>query len=154
MATNLNRQIRRQLDERISALSETPQRPENGWIRTVRQALGMSSKDLAERMGVHSSRVPRIESDETKDSVTLSSLERAAQAMDCRLVYQFVPNGSFEEIVRRRARELARHRVSKTSRTMALEDQRVDPDVLSDIERDLVDEYLIDPPRDFWSRKI
>jgi len=151
---SLNRQIRRQLDDRNSALNQTAQRPENGWIRTIRRALGMSPKDLAERMGVHDSRVRRIEADEVKDKVTLSTLQRAAQAMDCRLVYQFVPNGSFEEIVRRRARELARHRVSKTSRTMALEDQRVDPDVLSDIERDLVDEYLIDPPRDFWSRKI
>jgi len=151
---SLNRQIRRQLDNRISALNQIAQRPENGWTRTVRRALGMSSKDLADRMGVHDSRVPRLESDEVKNKVTLLTLERAAQAMDCRLVYLLVPNGSFEDIVQRRASKLATHRVSKTSRNMALEGQLPDPKILSDIESDLVDEYLVDPPRDFWSRKI
>jgi predicted DNA-binding mobile mystery protein A len=114
----------------------------------------MSSEDLAERMNVVGSRVRRLEADEVKNKVTLSTLERAAKAMDCRFVYMFIPNGSFEEIVERRAIELARHRVSKTSRNMALEDQRVDSKVLSDLEKDLTNEYLVDPPRDFWSRKI
>ena len=154
MKKGINRQIRRQLDEHLSFLNQIIQRPKNGWIRTIRRALEMSSEDLAERMNVVGSRVRRLEADEVKNKVTLSTLERAAKAMDCRFVYMFIPNGSFEEIVERRAIELARHRVSKTSRNMALEDQRVDSKVLSDLEKDLTNEYRVDPPRDFWSRKI
>ena len=81
---------------------------------------------LGRRLGVAQSRVVAIEQAETKGTLTLSSLEKAAQALDCRLVYALVPKKSLEDTVERRASNVAKKRLKSTSHSMALEAQEVD----------------------------
>ncbi len=100
-------------------------RPLNGWIRTIRYVLGMSGRQLAERLGISKNSVSTIEKREREGTVTIRTMMRVAEAMDCTFFYGFLPNGSFEEIVRRRAEALARSRIDRIDRMMKLEGQEL-----------------------------
>ena len=83
----------------------------------------MSAEQLATRIGVTKPRVYEIEKAEVSGSITLNSLERAAHALDCKLVYTLVPRISLQESVERRSLEIAKKRIGSASHTMILEDQ-------------------------------
>lgn len=119
---------RHQLDKRLSSLqnAELFMRPPRGWLRAIRESLGMTTTQLGQRLGVSQSRVVAIQQAESKGSITLNSLEKAAQALDCHLVYALVPRQSLEEMVKKRASLLARKRLKSASHTMALEAQGVE----------------------------
>lgn len=128
---------RRALDERLAGWRPAASPPVRGWIRAIRESLGMSSADLASRLGTTRQAVAQLEKSEAEGSIRLESLRRAAEALECTLVYALVPNGSLEEIVDRRAREVALEEADRVRHTMLLEDQLVDE--ASDSKR-LVDE--------------
>jgi predicted DNA-binding mobile mystery protein A len=119
---------RRQLTKRLSLIPDTNSlaRPPRGWVRAIREALGMTTAQLAKRLDVSQPRVVEIEKAEAKGAITLDSLERAAQALNCRLVYALVPNKPLDELVEERARLLAEKRLASARHTMALEAQGVD----------------------------
>ncbi len=119
---------RRQLDKRLIVLqdAEILARPPRGWIKAIREALGMTTTQLAKRLGVVQSRAVAIEQAEAKGSITLNSLEKAANALDCRIVYTLVPRKPLDELVAERAERLAKKRLKSTSHSMALEAQGVD----------------------------
>ena len=115
----------RMLDDHLSEV-RVCDRPSGGWIRAVRTSLGMSVRQMAERMGITQQSASRLEKNETDDAITLRSLRRAAEALDCRLVYVLVPNeGGLGDIVRRQALRKARDIVDPVNRTMMLEAQNV-----------------------------
>jgi predicted DNA-binding mobile mystery protein A len=104
---------RRRLDQRFEPLRNsrnllTP--PPVGWIRVIRDAIGMTAAQLAKRLGVSQQRALVIEQAETSGSITLASLARAADALDCELIYAVVPRTSLERLVEDRAAKLARDR--------------------------------------------
>ena len=119
---------RRQLDKRLSSMQnmELLMRPPRGWLKAIREALGMTTAQLGRRLGVVQSRVVAIEQAEAKGTITLNSLEKAAQALDCHLVYALVPRQPLEDIVEQRASLLAKNRLKSTGHTMTLEAQGVD----------------------------
>ncbi len=90
--------IRSQLDETLKQFSvlTSVNRPMKGWIRAVRDALGMGMRQLATRMGVHTSRISKIESDEISGNLTLKTMEKVADSLDCVFVYGLVPRRTFE----------------------------------------------------------
>ena len=104
---------RRQLAKRLNLLrnSDALTRPSRGWIRAIREALGMTTAQLAKRIGVSQPRAVAIENAEKKGSISLNSLERAAHALDCRLVYALVPRRPLKELVTERAERLASKRL-------------------------------------------
>jgi predicted DNA-binding mobile mystery protein A len=119
---------RRQLDKRLTSL-ENPEaltRPPRGWVKAIREAIGMTAAQLGARLGVSQVRALALEKAEASGSVTLDSLERAALALDCQLVYALVPRRPLEELIEQRASELARKQLQTTRHTMALEAQPVD----------------------------
>ena len=118
---------RRSLDNRLNYIrnSDSFARPPKGWIRAIREALGMTTAQLGKRIGVTQSRAFDIEKAEVSGKLTLDSLERAAHALNCRLVYALVPREPLESIAEDRALRLARSKLKSTSHSMALEDQRV-----------------------------
>jgi len=119
---------RRQLDKRLSLISGVDSfvRPPRGWIKAIREALGMTTAQLGKRMGVSQPRAVAVEKGETTKSITLESLERAAQALDCRLVYSLVPRKPLDDLVVERARMHAHKRLESTGHSMKLEAQGVD----------------------------
>lgn len=128
MRPNERTVARRKLDDRLNALrdSEAFVRPPRGWVKAIREALGMTTAQLAQRLGVVQSRAVAIEQAEAKGSITLNSLEKAAHALDCRLVYALVPRRPLDELVTERATRLARKRMASTRHSMALEAQSVE----------------------------
>ena len=119
---------RRQLDKRLSHLlnADAFSRPPRGWVKAIREALGMTTAQLAKRLGVSQPRVVGIEQAEAKGAITLDSLERAAHALDCQLVYALVPRKPLDALIEERAVRLATMRLDSTRHTMALEAQTVD----------------------------
>jgi len=129
MATrSATRQARETLDRRLVPMRPTAQYapPRLGWIRAIRDALGMSAAELATRMGISGASVRSLEQKEMSGGIRLSSLQRAAQAMDCTLVYAFVPNTTLDETVRRQAQRVLDEQIGRTRQTMALEAQEGD----------------------------
>ncbi len=101
-------------------------RPPKGWIKAIREALGMTTKQLGSRIGVSQSRAYDIEKAEANGSITLDSLERAANALDCKLVYTLVPRKSLEEMVQDQALKIAKQNIQSIHHTMSLENQNID----------------------------
>ena len=120
---------RRQLDKRLINIKDIDtHRPPRGWIKAIREALGLTTAQLGRKLGVSQPRIVKIEKSEANGSITLDSLERAAQALDCRVVYALVPRESLGNIIEKRAHQKAKKRLESTSHTMALEAQRPEPD--------------------------
>jgi predicted DNA-binding mobile mystery protein A len=125
-------------------------RPPRGWVRAIRDALGMTERQLGERMGVPRQRIRQIEEYEVADGATLRTLRRAAEAMGCTLMYAFVPHGSLEEMVQQEARRIAERRLARVSHTMALENQAAASDEAETQLRSLAEEILRDEPSALW----
>jgi predicted DNA-binding mobile mystery protein A len=119
---------RRQLDKRLSILSDIDALapPPRGWVKAIREALGMTTAQLAKRIGVSQPRAVAVEQAEARGALTLESLERAARALDCHLVYALVPRQPLDALIEERAQRLANKRLQATSHTMALEAQGLD----------------------------
>ncbi len=125
-----NVQARRRLDERFRRLRPLADeaRPHKGWIRAIRDALGMSSTELAARIGVSQQRVSQMERSELEESITLETLRRAANALDCDLVYVLEPRTSLDEAVEEQARKKAARHLAPLAHHSRLEDQALTDD--------------------------
>lgn len=100
--------------------------PPSGWLKAIRGALGISSRQLAQIIGVDMSAVIRLENREPDGKITLEMLNRAAQAMDCKVLYAIVPQDNYdslEAIVDNRSRSAANDLLQKVEHSMRLEDQ-------------------------------
>jgi len=115
-----------QLQHKMAAFSPVQKvvPPPTGWLKALRSALGMSSQQLANKLSLTRQGVLAIEQREKDGSITLKALREAATALDMQLVYGLVPkDGSLDALVERKAREMAKQIVLRTSNTMKLEDQ-------------------------------
>lgn len=143
---------RKHLERRLSALRALDMtRPPKGWVRALRDALGMTAVQLAERLGAVQSRITALEQAETSDAITLRSLRQAAEALDCTLVYALVPKRPIEDVLRARAIEVADEQLARTHHSMRLEDQALDPRDLGAAREALINELVHDPRR-LWER--
>jgi predicted DNA-binding mobile mystery protein A len=100
-------------------------RPQSGWIRAIRESIGMTTGQFAKRLGVAQPRVAALERAEANEVVTLKSLRQAAEALDCVLVYALVPKTTLQDMVKNRARHVAETQLARTDHTMRLENQGV-----------------------------
>ena len=146
---------RKHLDTKLNSIrtSSDVLRPPKGWVKAIRESLGMSAEQLAARIGVTKPRVYEIEKAEISGSITLNSLERAAHALDCQLVYKLIPRQPLQKTVEMRAMEIARERIRAASHSMSLEDQALDEDELSEHIERLAREILDQGGPEFWKRE-
>jgi predicted DNA-binding mobile mystery protein A len=142
-------QSRRRLDERLEEFTQIrhPDPPARGWIKAIRESLGMTSAQLAKRLGIKQPSVVALEQSEVRGTIELATLRRAAEALDCRLVYALVPRTTLDQAVREKARVFARRRRAAVEHSMLLENQKVE-------DRDFdarLDETLRETnPKLFW----
>lgn len=98
--------------------------PPTGWIKAIRTALGITLQQLGNKLSITKQSIMEIEKREKEGSITIKSLRQIGKTLDMTLVYGFVPNdGSLEELIDRKAHELAKQIVLRASATMKLEDQ-------------------------------
>ncbi|GLS37816.1 transcriptional regulator [Mesorhizobium tianshanense] len=142
---------RKQLERRLAPLRELKlPTPPRGWMKAIREALGMSTRQLATRMGAAPSRIHAIEKAEVSGATTIRTLREAAAAMNCTFVYAFVPIKPLDDILRERAAEKAGQDVTRLDHTMRLENQALLKADLEDESRRLIDTILADSPRRLW----
>lgn len=103
-----------------------PARPPGGWVRAIRDALGMTAAALARRLGMSHAGLRKLEKAEADEVITLASLRKLANALDCELQYALVPRTSLEAILKQRAIEVAQERLRPVAHSMSLEDQAVE----------------------------
>ena len=125
-------------------------RPKEGWIRTLRKALGMSSPQLAVRLDISKSQASQMERMEVEDRITLKQLRRVAEALDCELYYALVPRQSIEVMLQARAKLKAETLVSKTDVQMKLEAQQIPKEKLQEYVKLEVERLVREMPRDLW----
>ena len=134
---------RKHLDRQVAQIRpEAFRKPPKGWIRAVRDALGLTTRQLAARMDRSQPSITALEKNETTEAITLKSLRQAAEALDCRLVYAIVPNNTFEAMARKQARRAAETRLRRIDHAMGLEAQGVRPTEL-EAELDRLTEELL-----------
>lgn len=144
--------IREQYQSKLNQLVDINKiiRPKEGWVRTLRKALGMSSPQLAKRLGVSKSQISQMERMEVEDRITLKQLRRVADSFECDLMYALVPRKPVEKMVRDRAMEKAKKLVDKTDVQMKLEAQQLTSEQLkTQIEMEM-DRLVREMPRNLW----
>jgi len=142
---------RKQLERRLAPLRAMKLvAPPKGWIRAIRESLGMTARQLATRMGVGFSRIPVIEEAEVTGSTTLKTMRQAAAAMNCAFVYAFVPIEPLDDILRDRAIQKARKDVARLDHTMRLENQALLKSDLDAERQRTIDLILSGSLRGLW----
>lgn len=139
---------RRALERRLEPFRDfagTATPPPAGWVRAIREALGMSAADLAERMGVTETSALRLEVSERQRRIRMDTLERAAEALDCDVIYALVPRKTLEQMVREQAGTKAAQQLGRVAHSMLLEGQQVSDDVTSEQLREITSELLDSP---------
>jgi predicted DNA-binding mobile mystery protein A len=129
--------------ERAVKQASVPPRPPTGWIQAIRSALGMTTRQLAAQLDISQSTLASLEKSEAEDRITLHSLRKVANALDCDLQYVLVPRSPLQKRVEKRAEAIAQHRVARILHSMRLEDQaptkQVDKNEVSKVQRGLLD---------------
>jgi predicted DNA-binding mobile mystery protein A len=142
-----------QLDKRFAELrpwTTRVARPPHGWLRAIRQALGMTTGQLARRINVTQPRINELEKAEVHGNITLHSLERAAEAMGCRVVYMLIPEKPLSDMLLARAQAVAERQLASVEQTMRLEAQEVGKGKRRQAELRQLTEALLRRPARLW----
>jgi predicted DNA-binding mobile mystery protein A len=144
----------RQLDKQLDSLRRLAavRRPDGGWIRTIRTALGMPLTYVAGRLGHIRQAVQQLEQREAEDRITLGALRGVADALDCDLVYALVPRRPLAQMLEREAYAMADREIRSVAHSMRLEQQNVPENEIKAQIKDRAAEILAAWPGRFWSR--
>jgi predicted DNA-binding mobile mystery protein A len=144
------RQLRlEQVQASVEAYSDLMSRrpPPRGWLKAIRESLGLTERQQAERLGITGPTLHKSELAEAEERITLGQLRKLADALDCQLVYALVPRTPLTQVVEDRARSIALQEVGEVAHTMSLEDQRPATDRL----RKQVEQRTAELLRGRWS---
>ena len=150
----LKKNNRGQLDQTLKRFKvlQAMDMPQRGWLRAIRDALGMNGRQFALRMGVSPARVSKLESDEITGAVTLKTMRKAAEALDCTLIYALVPRSSLEDTVKKQVAKYAAQRLNRISHTMVLEDQGLTTEEKKKARRTMEEELFLKTPKSLWDK--
>ena len=143
----------RQLDRKLKELDPLQRvaLPDEGWIKTIRKALGMSQRQLGEKIGITPQSVRELEQREKEGTITLNTLKQAGSALEMQLIYSFVlPNGTLEDRIEERAYAMASKIIGRTSNTMRLEDQENTEDRIKAAIDEMMADLKSDLPGKLW----
>jgi predicted DNA-binding mobile mystery protein A len=150
---NQQKLILEQLDKKILKFNELSNIaiPPNGWIHSIRTAIHMSLRQLAEHLNITTQSVKEIEEREQSGSVSIKVLRQAGEALNMKLVYGFIPqSGTLEKMIEDRAKELAKEVVLRTSNTMQLEEQENTEERIEKAIQEKTEEIIQKMPRYLW----
>lgn len=145
--------IRDQLEKKLDTLKKAPAPPSIGWVKALREALGMTTAQLAKRVGVNQSRITHIEQAESEENLKLSTLSKVAEGLGMKFVYGFVPKDDLESLIRSQARKLALKRMDRIDHTMRLELQNLSNAEKEKAIEDMIDRILIEGDKELWEIK-
>lgn len=144
---NKNKLARIKLDSKFDKIRTFDfEVPKQGWVKAIREALGLTTTQLAKKLGVKQPRVFKIEKEES--SLSLNSLQEVADALGCKLVYALVPKTSLEEMAYNQARKKAIKIMSEVTHNMALENQTPIYDKIE--QEDMIQDFLNGSQARLW----
>jgi predicted DNA-binding mobile mystery protein A len=154
MMNKYNKLTRQQLEITLQKFRSllNIQMPPKGWIRAVRDSLGMNGRQLADRLNVTRQRASMIEKDELGGSATLKTMRRVAESLDCVFVYALVPRESLEHTLHEQARLVVNKQLARVSHTMMLENQELSDSDQEQARNDLVKELIETQPSTLWDK--
>ncbi|MBI1269961.1 mobile mystery protein A [bacterium] len=143
---------RKQLDKALSSNPRVADLPrlKNGYIRELRTALGISSTRLGKMMNVSQPALTKLESNEREGVITLNSLQKAANALGCDLVYALIPKTSLETHLRINAREAAQELINEVNHSMILESQGASKEYLQEEIDEIADSLVANLDKRIW----
>lgn len=142
-----------QLDRKLAKLHVLKEFevPSKGWINAIRTTLNMSLVQLAKRLNKTSVSVKEIEEREQNKTITLKKLIEVGEALDLQFVYGFLPKeSSIQKMIDKRAHQVARDVVMRTSHTMKLEEQENREERLQRAIEDRADTLKQEMPKHLW----
>ena len=142
-----------QLNEKLDQLTvlQHVNVPPIGWIKAIRNGIGMSMEQLGKKLSITKQGVMDIEKREKEGAITIKSMQELAKALDLKFVYGFVPNaGSLEQMIETRALEIASKIVERTSTTMKLEDQANSKERVEKAIKERASEIINKTPKILW----
>lgn len=143
----------RQLEQQLSWLQSATKvsRPALGWVKTMREAFGMTAGQLGKRLKVSQQRISELEKNETEGTAALKSIQAAAEALNCDFVYFLIPRGSIQQIIEKQAEKVASERLAILSHSMELENQLVSKKEHHQQMSELAKELIDTKPREIWN---
>jgi predicted DNA-binding mobile mystery protein A len=121
-------------------------------LKAIREALGMTTRQYSARLGVSQPRVVLLEKGEAEGTLTLESLRRAAEALDCELVYVLVPRKPLTQMLLDQAELKTEEQLGRMDQTMQLENQALTAADRARQRALLVDELLRGDLRRLWDQ--
>jgi predicted DNA-binding mobile mystery protein A len=125
-------------------------KPKEGWVRTIRTALGMSGAQLGERMGLSRNRISVLERKEVEGDITLNQLQELAEQLGCDLTYALVPKKPIEEMIDDRATAIASRSLDANSQNMFLEAQTIDLEAQERLFNQIKEQVIGSGGRTLW----
>lgn len=112
------------IEQRLNSLKnqDLVARPPRGWIKFIREALNMSSKALAKRVGISPNTMSETEKAEIEEAITLRKLKRVADSLNCDLVYYFLPRKPIHKMLDDRLRYITEQKIRNSNLEMSEEE--------------------------------
>jgi len=151
--TKQHKLVIEQLDKKLQSFKslQAIAIPTAGWIHAIRTALKMSLRQLGNRLSITPQSVKEIEQREKDGSITLKNLREAGKALDMQLIYGFIPKEeSLEKMIEKKAYEIAREIVMRTSHSMMLEDQENSKQRIEKAIKERAEEVKNEMPGYLW----
>lgn len=154
--TNVQAVVRKQIVVKIDKTMElkAPTPPKTGWIRTIREALGMSGTQLGERLNLTRNQISILERKEAAGTITLNQLQQIAEGLNANLMYAVVPRKSIEEILEDRAAEIAHSILEISHQNMFLEAQQLSKEKQHESTKMLIKELINAGGKVLWKTHI
>ncbi len=150
---NKNKLLIEQLDQKLKSFqkTETILVPDKGWINTIRTTLNMTMAQLGSKLNVTRQGIKGIEESEAKGSISINSLKEAGEALGLKFVYGFVPkDGTIDNLIKSRAKNLAKKIVLRTNQNMKLENQGISDKKIKQSIIDLATEIKREMRKSLW----
>lgn len=142
-----------QIDNKLKVYSKVDPNnmPSSGWINTIRTSIKMTLEQLGSRINTSKQGAKKVEEREADGSITINALKEAANALGMDLVYGLKPRkGTIIKMIDEAALKKATEIVMRTSKTMELEDQKVNQERLNKAIKDKTKEISSNLPRYLW----
>ena len=147
-----NKLLRKQLEESLNKLKDMKHSlpPRKGWIRAIRDALGMKGRQLGKRLNVSKQRIEELEKYELSGSVTIKTMRKAAEALDCIFVYGVIPKKSLEQTIKNHAKHIVKKKMAMSNQTMLLENQQLSRNETAKMIISQIEDLANTLPKSLW----
>jgi len=119
---NVKKQLIKSYQEKFNNLKKVRiEKPLQGWIKTIRELLGMTTTQFSNKLKISQPRLVFMEKNEK--NLKLSTMEKIADELNCDFVYALIPRENINDIIYNRAKQKALQIVTKVNNNMMLENQ-------------------------------